>query len=170
MASCTNCIHFIAQQGYKFIYDGYCTMLRSGNSYKGVSYSGLCNLFSEKNTFSEQNTASNSGNKREGCFLTSACTEFLGKPDDCEELTKLRAFRDNYMKSSEYGKNLVEEYYRVAPEIVDKINASEDKNKYYSELYQTIILCIAEIDQCKNDEALKLYKQMVDKFKKQFSL
>lgn len=164
MANCRDCNYFSKQQGYKLIYDGYCTMLKSGNSYKGVNYSGSCNYFSGRNT------SSNSGYKGGGCFLTSACTEFLGKPDDCEELTKLRAFRDNYMKSSESGKKLVEEYYRVAPKIVDKINASENKNKYYSEIYKTILQCLAEIDRCKNDEALKLYKQMVNKFKKQFSL
>lgn len=164
MASCRDCNYFRAEQGYKLIYDGYCIMLRSGSSYKGVNYSGSCNHFSG------QNTSSNSGYKGGGCFLTSACTEYLGKPDDCEELTKLRAFRDNYMKSTEYGKKLVEEYYRVAPEIVDKINALDNKNKYYSEIYQTILLCLEEIDCCKNDEALNLYKQMVDKFKKQFSL
>lgn len=163
MACCGNCNYFVADSGYHLIYDGYCIMLRKGDSYKGVNRSNSCNHFSERST------ASNSGFQG-GCFLTSACTEYLGKPDDCEELTKLRAFRDNFMKSTEHGKNLVEEYYRIAPKIVEKINASDNKNMYYNDIYQTILLCLAEIDLCNNDEALKLYKQMVDKYKKQFSL
>ena len=34
------------------------------------------------------------GNDSGGCFLTSACTEARGLPDDCHELTVLRSFRD----------------------------------------------------------------------------
>ena len=39
------------------------------------------------------------GNDSGGCFLTSACTEARGLPDDCHELTVLRAFRDGYLRS-----------------------------------------------------------------------
>ncbi len=160
MGSCRDCIYFVAQQGYHIVFDGYCLVLRRGDSHKGVNRSNGCNHFSQKAT------ASNSGFS--GCFLTSACTEFLGKSDDCEELTKLRAFRDNYMKSSEYGKTLVDEYYRIAPEIVEKINASGNKKNYYDDIYQTILLCITEIDSGNNEKTLNLYKQMVDKYKKLF--
>lgn len=163
MASCGECNYFVADSGYHLIYDGYCLLLKKGDSPKGVNRSNSCN------NFSGRATTSNSGFKG-GCFLTSACTEFLGKPDDCEELTKLRAFRDNYMKSSEYGKNLVEEYYQIAPKIVEKINASKDKNIFYDDIYKTILQCLTAIDSGDNGEALALYKQMVDKYKKQFSI
>lgn len=163
MASCGSCRYFVAESGYHLIYDGYCLLLTKGDSQKGVQRSNSCDRFVQKDT------ASNSGFKG-GCFLTSACTEYLGKPDDCEELTKLRAFRDNYMKSSEQGKKLVEEYYRIAPKIVEKINASENKNQYYEDIYQTILLCIAAIDGGDNEKTLKLYKQMVEKYKARFSI
>lgn len=163
MATCNQCVYFVPQSGYHLIYDGYCMLLYKGDSSKGVNRSNSCNHFSQKNT------ASNSGFKG-GCFLTSACTEYLGKPDDCEELTKLRAFRDNYMKRTEYGKNLVDEYYQIAPKIVDKINVSPNKEVYFKDIYQTILLCLEQIDISNNDKVLDLYKQMVDKYKKQFSI
>ena len=33
------------------------------------------------------------------CFITTAVCQELGKPDDCEELTAFRAFRDGYLRS-----------------------------------------------------------------------
>ena len=94
----------------------------------------------------------------------------MGKPDDCEELTKLRAFRDSYMKQSESGKKLVEEYYRIAPLIVEKINISEDKNKIYEDIYQTILKCIVAIDGGNNSKAQEMYIQMVNKYRERFSV
>ena len=43
------------------------------------------------------------GNDSGGCFLTSACTEARGLPDDCHELTVLRSFRDGYLRSQPEG-------------------------------------------------------------------
>ena len=37
------------------------------------------------------------------CFITTAVCEEEGKPDDCEELTAFRAFRDGYLKSCRLG-------------------------------------------------------------------
>ena len=37
------------------------------------------------------------------CFITTAVCEELGKPDDCEELTAFRAFRDGYLRACPDG-------------------------------------------------------------------
>ena len=39
------------------------------------------------------------------CFLTSACVAARGLPDDCAELTALRAFRDGYVRSQPEGES-----------------------------------------------------------------
>lgn len=39
----------------------------------------------------------------EGCFLTSACTEAHGLPDDCYELTTLRKYRDSILAKQTGG-------------------------------------------------------------------
>lgn len=96
-----------------------------------------------------------------GCFLTTACVEYKGLADDCEELTKLRAFRDNYLKTTEEGKAVVEEYYRVAPQIVEKVNASEKKAEIYDYIYKEIHTCIACIEKGDNDGAVNVYRGMV---------
>lgn len=42
----------------------------------------------------EDSKSSSSNNNSSGCYLTSACVNAKGLPDDCEELTVLRNFRD----------------------------------------------------------------------------
>ena len=95
------------------------------------------------------------------CFLTSACVEYLGKADTCDELTKLRAFRDGYLKAREDGDALIAQYYQIAPQIVEKINASNNRDKHYAYIYETVTKCLTCIDAGNNEQALDLYKAMV---------
>ena len=55
------------------------------------------------------------GGSSSSCYLTSACTEARGLPDDCAELTALRAFRDSYVRSQPEGESDIQHYYAVAP-------------------------------------------------------
>ena len=55
----------------------------------------------------------------------------------------------------------MEEYYKIAPGIVKKINLSLDKEKYYSYIYQMIQKCIIHIDAKEPNKALDTYKAMV---------
>ncbi len=100
-----------------------------------------------------------------GCFLTSACVEYLGKADDCEELTVLRVFRDSYMRKTEEGKALVKEYYEVAPKIVEAIDASPDRDKYYKYINQVVNHCVTLIGEKKYEETQQEYVNMVQKLK-----
>ena len=100
--------------------------------------------------------------KSSGCFLTSACVEYRGLKDDCQELTILRAFRDNYLKSTEDGVKLVEEYYKIAPQIVAKLNTLENKGEIYDYIYSVICKCIELINLGDNNGAVKAYSEMVE--------
>ena len=62
------------------------------------------------------------------CFITTAVCQELGKPDDCEELTAFRAFRDGYLRSQPDGEALIREYYNIAPGIVTCINTCSDRH------------------------------------------
>ena len=99
------------------------------------------------------------------CFLTSACVNYLGKPDNCNELQILRDFRDNYLSQTETGKSIIREYYDIAPFIVKKIDASPRRSEYYAFIYKKIVECIAAINANQNEIALEIYKQMVLYFK-----
>ena len=149
MGVCNNCVYF-TQVGTS-TFDGFFDTFRDSNN-----QTGQCMLFVDNygnyrkvrgqdscNNFSAKPTASNSGyTKGSGCFLTSACVDYLGKADDCEELTILRKFRDEYMKPNEKYAPLVQEYYHVAPAIVEFINSSPDKDKYYQYIYSVVLKCI----------------------------
>lgn len=74
-----------------------------------------------------------------GCFITSAACVALCKPDDCEELTALRAYRDKVKKEDSLVAALIEEYYRVAPLLVEKIDAEENASRTYRRLWDDSI-------------------------------
>lgn len=102
------------------------------------------------------NSAGNSGN----CYLTSACSEAKGLPDDCYELQVLRGFRDDYVRAREDGQEVLEEYERTAPKIVSNIKklgakAQQTFDKIYNEL---VIKAVHLILSGQNDAAYSLYK------------
>ena len=74
-----------------------------------------------------------------GCFITSAVCTALGKPDNCEELTLLRAYRDAVKKDDPVVATLIAEYYRVAPMVVAKIDAELDAAQKYRQLWADAI-------------------------------
>jgi len=94
-----------------------------------------------------------------GCFLTTACVNILGKTDDCAELTTLRKFRDEVLKSSETGKKLIADYYNIAPDIVNAISLRSDKHAVYTDIYNQMIMptiqCIEKDDK---RGAISIYK------------
>ena len=103
-----------------------------------------------------------------GCYLTSACVEYKGLSDDCYELTTLRSFRDNYVAKLENGGALIQKYYETAPTIVQKINKAENKNEIYNRMYDYILICVEQIEKENYENALDLYKNMVEKFSEKF--
>lgn len=155
MGCCGDCMHFTS--GGSLLKDGTCSVLYDWkNDPKAVNRGDSCN------NFLPYTHGSDAGFQSSGCYLTSACVSYLGKADDCEELTKLRAFRDNYMKKSDKYSALVDEYYKVAPEIVKKIDESDKRDEYYSYIYDEVCRCIALIDGDKKEEAVAEYKKMTE--------
>lgn len=95
-----------------------------------------------------------------GCFLTSACTEAMGLPDDCDELTTLRHFRDTYLRSHKDGEKDIQEYYRVAPSIVRSIKTHDDSKKIFNEIYKNLVLpCVHMIKEEQYEAAYHTYKR-----------
>ena len=105
-----------------------------------------------------------------GCYLTSACTEARGLPDDCDELKTLRAFRDGYVRSQPEGEADIRHYYAAAPRIVRAIHALDDKAQpvldgIYCELVQP---CVCLISQQRLNEAYLLYKRYAMQLEEQY--
>lgn len=99
----------------------------------------------------------------EGCYLTTACVQFYNLPDNCYELETLRKFRDEYMNSTDEGKSLVDDYYKTAPKIVEKINSLNNKSEYYEFIYQTIKRCVKLIELKDYATVQNIYKEMTEK-------
>ena len=91
-------------------------------------------------------------NKKEGCYLTTACTENRGLPDDCYELETLRGFRDNILRKNKNGREIIDEYYATAPAIVSIIHSIPEKNKYLNFIYEKLVLKTIELVEKKEFE------------------
>lgn len=153
--SCSDCGHY-RRDGFL---SGYCYILG-----ETVSATGSCKHYhSTKNTNTRENSGYNGG-----CFLTTACVDYFGMTDDCYALTTLRKFRDEHLLTDSQGKELVNEYYSISPAIVQKIDASNDKEGYYRYIYNEIQKCISQIESCSNDDAVETYRSMVYYLMKEF--
>jgi len=107
--------------------------------------------------------------KDEGCFVTTAVCENFGKPDDCYELTAFRNFRDKWLALQADGKNLIAEYYEVAPKIVEKINSLSNSAEIYKNIWTDYLQnCLKSIEVGDNLNCKKIYVEMVNTLKDKF--
>ncbi len=96
-----------------------------------------------------------------GCYLTTACITAKGLPDDCEELTVLREYRDTYLIKREGGAKDIARYYKTAPEIVKSIDALPCSEQIWLDLYETLVRpCVERIKQGKTEEVYEKYKSI----------
>ncbi len=94
-----------------------------------------------------------------GCFLTTACMKNKGVNfvDDCEELSVLRWFRNNFVSSFD-----TEHYYTTAPIIVEAISKCEDENEIYEKIYNSVIVsCVNLIKKEEYNQAYNIYRACV---------
>lgn len=73
------------------------------------------------------------------CFISTACFKSLGFDDNSIELQKLRSYRDDYLSKIPTGKNRINEYYLLAPKIVNNIDSSINSSEIYSFIYEKMI-------------------------------
>lgn len=104
-----------------------------------------------------------------GCFLTTACCEVLGLPDDCFELRTLRRYRDEALPAMPGGNAAIAAYYRVAPTILDRL-PSEDRPARLLSVYARFILPSAMAARLGFDAlAYRLYARMMDELARDFA-
>lgn len=102
------------------------------------------------------------GQDSTGCFLTSACVEAKGLPDDCHELTVLRSFRDGYLSALQAGREEISEYYFIAPQIVAAIKSRANALAIFNSVYEELVRPCAEmIERGENENAHKLYRDFI---------
>lgn len=98
-------------------------------------------------------SSSGSGGGGGVCYLTTACCEFKGLSDNCEELTILRKFRDTFVP-----KDIVEQYYKLSNTIMPKVSGNKEVLSY---IYEVITKCVTDIKANNKQAALDKYVAMV---------
>ncbi|MDQ3112250.1 MAG: hypothetical protein M3R17_20385, partial [Bacteroidota bacterium] len=106
--------------------------------------------------------------ERADCFLTTACVDYMGFADGCEELTVLRKFRDEYLPQQPNGEKLIELYYEYAPSIVAAIRRREDEDEILKRLYAIIRQCVDAVKNGDHAFAYRTYCRMMIELKNEF--
>ncbi len=100
--------------------------------------------------------------KKSSCFITTATCLSFGRGDDCYELTQFRRFRDGYLVEQADGNALIDEYYRIAPQIVAQIDRLADAKAVYHVIWDEYLRpCLKMIESGRMAECKALYVKMV---------
>lgn len=134
-----------------------------------------CNRANEYNSKSSYETTSKVVERKKvksgGCFITTATCTALDKGDECEELMAFRTFRDIMKKRNKIVNDLIEEYYRIAPLIVEKINSEKDSTAIYTSLWNQFLMKIYKlVDEKKYNEAVSEYILLVQKLSRKYKI
>ncbi|MDB8555565.1 SEL1-like repeat protein [Turicibacter sanguinis] len=129
------------------------------------------NVYSSSANYSSKTTTTSTSSHDKWCFLTTATCLALGKGDNCEELQVIRYYRNEYLAFDEDGKQLIYEYYQMAPKIIEKIDCLDNSNQVYISLYRDYIKHVYEyLIRNQYSQAKALYIQMVKDLYKQYEL
>lgn len=97
------------------------------------------------------------------CYITTAVCQNMHKGPECEELQLIRNFRDTYLIRSEHGRELIDEYYDIAPTLVKKIERSKSSVEIYNCLWTEYLKpCVEYIKIGKNEACEEIYCDMVN--------
>lgn len=115
------------------------------------------------------NNSQTKTNTNDGCFITTAVCENFSKPDDCYELIMFRNFRDNWLSKQIDGKQLITEYYSIAPKIVKKINNLSNAKEIYQQIWEKYLKsCLYYLEQKDEKSCKRQYIQMVLDLKNEY--
>jgi hypothetical protein len=76
------------------------------------------------------------------CFLTTACCEAIGLPDDCFELSTLRRYRDEVLAHMRDGPGEIERYYALAPAILRAMREQGGERELLRLYFSRILPCV----------------------------
>lgn len=106
--------------------------------------------------------------KKRLCFITTAVCAHEGKPDDCRELTTLRAFRDGWFRENG-GESLIREYYEIAPTLVTLIEHCDSPDSCYAEIRSRWLTpCLSALEQGQEALCRDTYTEMVQTLRSRY--
>lgn len=108
-----------------------------------------------------------SGYTPSGCFITTIVCLKLGYQDNCDLLETLRFLRENYLKKSKAGREILQEYDIIGPVISQEIAKCPVIDSIV--LTQKYLLpCYDLIKQNRYENAIMVYTNMVKELKSRF--
>jgi len=117
---------------------------------------------SDRHSGGSSNYSGGSESSDSGCFITTATIQNLNKADDCSELMSFRNYRDTWLSKQKGGDELIKEYYKIAPPIVEAIASTESARVIYKNIWnQYLSKCYMYIKEGENEKAKSLYSEMV---------
>ena len=135
---------------------------RSSSDYNN----GKSSDYSRSDSNGSSNPSTGEVQSNGGCYLTTACMIHMKDhfDDNCEELTTLRWFRDNFVSIED-----INNYYRKAPIIVGKIDSITNNQAIYEYIYDNIVLvCVKAIKNGDYRFAYDRYKNSLISLEEQF--
>lgn len=153
---CGDCAHLDTDGGCKWGDEYYCEITGKYTSQNQRA----CQNFVKK---------PEKGYKRAGCFITTMLCNMLGFEDDCEVLESLRTLREDYLKKSAQGIEILMRYDQVGPVISGYIY--NENPIYLKVIYDNLLVPCAQMVQAKNYEvATILYLSMIDMLEARYNL
>ncbi len=106
-----------------------------------------------------------------GCYITTMVCDVLGYGDNCELLTTLRNFRENYLKTKPEYLPLLLEYDQVGPIISENIRNFSNKIDLSIHAVQKYLYpCLIAINNEHYEDAVNIYQEMVYFLKELFNI
>ena len=104
-------------------------------------------------------------------FIITAVCENFGKADDCYELTAFRKFRDTWLVHQPDGKDLIDEYYRIAPQIVSNISYLKISSTIFDNIWKEHLApCLSFIENDQNQSCIDIEHLVVNSLSKKDGL
>ncbi|XSG81129.1 MAG: CFI-box-CTERM domain-containing protein [Methyloligella sp. ZOD6] len=103
----------------------------------------------------------------QGCFLTTACCDALGLPDNCFELATLRRYRDRILAATPEGREAIADYYRLAPPLLSALQGPERSSRLLGLYWRYILPSAITAKLHLNGLTFRIYSSMISKLQRE---
>lgn len=135
-------------------------------SYAGKWSKGYCSYY-KTYTYPSESCEHESQSGTTGCFIKLAAAA-NGYASNSSFVNTIRAFRDLLLPKLDGGKEAIEEYYALAPAIVDSINADPQRELVLSKIFNRLQTCVTHIEKSENVQAFTIYQNTMLQLKRRY--
>ncbi len=127
--------------------------------------------YSNTRNYSTSSRTTSSSSSSSGCFLTTATCRVMGFEDDCDVLQAYRKYRDNILLSDSDGFSIIQEYYRIAPNIIKQIDAQPNSYEIYKKMWDNYLsVGYKLLQEKKYTDAKQLYIKLVTELLQEYKV